>query len=67
MGDVQGAEMASLSGFIITLICISEAYPLRNNYVSSVCSVNEVKLKSSLRIRARCGEAVKKKHSFCST
>lgn len=38
--------MTSLSGFIITLICISEAYSQRNNYVSSVCSLNEVKLKS---------------------
>lgn len=38
--------MTSLSGFIITLICISEAYSQRNNYVSSVYSLNEVKLKS---------------------
>lgn len=53
MGDVQGAAMASLSGFIITLICISEANPLRNNYVSSVYSPNEVKLMSLPSTRAQ--------------
>lgn len=53
MGDVQGAAMASLSGFIITLICISEANPLRNNYVSSVYSSNEVKLMSLPSTRAQ--------------
>lgn len=53
MGDVWGAAMASLSGFIITVICISEADPLRNNYVSSVRSPNEVKLGSSRRTRAQ--------------
>lgn len=40
--------MASLSGFIITLICISEADPLRNNYLSSVC-VLLTRLNLSLR------------------
>lgn len=54
--------MASLSGFIITLICISEADPLRNNYVSSVCSPNEVKLhreqRPNLRSCEKAGERI---------